>query len=141
MTIAYIRFDIYFSPNERFMIAKTWSSYTISGKVYTSSKAVFIPVTFGNHSTFLRSHVVECDVLLLMSRESLQKAACLINFYLDKVYMFGQEVEVKISKSGHYCVPVIKDDKQETIKNVLLSSPIDSSDDKINEKKIVKLHK
>ena len=111
------------------------------GPTYTSTRVVIIPVMFGSHRAMLRTHVVDCEIPLLMSRQSLKRAHCKIDFVHDKVFMFGEEVPVKISRSGHYCVPLTNDDKQETIHNILFTSPINPDDDKANQKKVLKLHK
>lgn len=111
------------------------------GPTYTSTQVVIIPVIFGSHRAMLRTHVVNCEIPLLMSRQSLKRAHCQIDFVQDKVVMFGEQVPVKISRTGHYCVPLTSDDKQETIHNVLFTSPINPDDDKANQKKVMKLHK
>lgn len=110
------------------------------GPVYTSTKAVILPVTFGSSKVKLRTYVVECDIPLLMSRTSLKRAQCHMDFVTDKVFMFGEEIPVKISRTGHYCVPITPDDNPELVKNVLFTSPLKPEDDG-NRKKILKLHK
>ena len=111
------------------------------GPVYLSTTAVILPVTFGSNKVKLRVQVVNCDVPLLISRQSLKGAHCFIDFVGDKVFMFGEEIPVKLSKTGHYCISLLCDDKRETIQNVLFTSPLVSEDGKSNQKKILKLHK
>ena len=112
------------------------------GPVYTSTRVAFIPITLGTQKVTLRTYVVDCDVPLLMSRQSLKRAQCHIDFVHDKVYMFGEEVPMKLSRTGHYCVPLVSEDKSGMVKNVLFTSPVDPSDsNKSNHKKVLKLHK
>ena len=111
------------------------------GPVYSSSKIVTIPVTFGSQKARLATHVVECDVPLLISRQSLKRAHCQIDFVQDRVYMFGEEVMVKLSKTGHYCLPLTSDNREEIVQNVLFSSPINPGSETENLKKVTKLHK
>ena len=89
------------------------------GPTFTSTRVVTIPVMFGSHRAMLRTHVVDCEIPLLMSRQSLKRAHCQFDFVHDKVFMSGEQVPVKISRTGHYCVPLTNDHKQETIHNVL----------------------
>ena len=76
------------------------------GPTYTSTRVVIIPVMFGSHRAMLCIHVVDCEIPLLMSCQFLKRANCKIDFVHDKVLMFGEEVPVKISRTGHYCVPL-----------------------------------
>ena len=111
------------------------------GPVYSSTKIVIIPVTFGSEKARLATHVVECDIPLLMSRQSLKKAHCQIDFVYDRVFMFGKEVNVKLSKTGHYCLPLTTNNKKESIQHILFSSPINPGDNTENHRKVTKLHK
>lgn len=113
------------------------------GEIYTSNRVVDIPVFFGSQSARLRTDVVVCDIPLLLSRVSLKRADCHLDFTNDKIYMFGEEIPITISKSGHYCVPLIRGSSEHSsvISQVLYSSPLQSDDDEGNHRKILKLHK
>ena len=112
-----------------------------NGPVYLSTAAVILPVTLGSTKVNLLVQVVNCDVLLLISRQSLKGAHCFIDFIGDNVFMFGKEKPLKLSKTGHFCISLLCDDKSGTIQNILFTSPIISEAGKSNQKKIVKLHK
>ena len=77
------------------------------GKIYRSTEAVILPVYFGKTHGKLRANVIECDIPLLLSRESLKRGECQIDFQSDQVIMMGEEVPIKVSQSGHYCIPLI----------------------------------
>ena len=84
------------------------------GPTFTSTRVVTIPVMFGSHRAMLRTQVVDCEIPLLKSRQSLKQAHCQIDFVQDKLFMVGEQVPFKISRTGHYCMPRTNGDKQET---------------------------
>ena len=110
-------------------------------QVYISKEMMVIPIQLGPHKLRLMTSVVETDVPLLISRESLKRASAEIDFKQDQIRILGDVVDVVISKTGHLCVPLVSRDIKQTVKQVLFSCPLQENDDKVNEKKIHKLHK
>ena len=43
---------------------------------------------------------------MLLSKNSVKKANMKINFLIDKVNIFGREVDLKVISSGYYAVPI-----------------------------------
>ena len=111
------------------------------GEIFTSSEIVTLPIQIGSQHVKLRTNVVDCDVPLLLSRESLKRANAEIDFRTDSVSLLGEKVEVKVSKSGHLCVSLEPRRGTHNVKQVLFSSPLNVNDVSGNEKKILKLHK
>ena len=111
------------------------------GEIFTSSEIVTLPIQIGSQHVKLRTNVVECDVPLLLSRESLKRDNAEIDFRTDSVSLLGEKVEVKVSKSGHLCVSLEPRRGAHNVKQVLFSSPLNVADTLGNEKKILKLHK
>lgn len=111
------------------------------GDIITSREIVTIPVQFGSQRVKLRTNVVSCDVPLLLSRESLKRADAEIDFKRDTVSLLGELVDVKVSRTGHLCVPLTLEMQTQHVKQVLFSSPLQDNDDGANERKILKLHK
>ena len=112
------------------------------GPLFTSKKLAIIPVQLGSQKFKLISSVVECDVPLLLSRVSLKRADATIDFKSDELWIAGDKIEVKESKSGHLCVPLITRNVKQTVKQVMFSCPLQKDDDdKANITKIEKLHK
>ena len=89
----------------------------------------------GNTQVQLDTHVVESDIPLLMSRESLKRAEADIDFQRDTIKILGETIDLKISKSGHLMIPLIINTH-----DCFLTSPI-SPDNPNLEKQIHKLHK
>ena len=110
-------------------------------EVILSTELVVIPVYFGSQQVRLMTNVVDRDLPLLISRESLKRAEAEIDFKNDRVNLLGEQVNVVISQSGHLCIPLIQKCVKQCVKQVLFSSPLQVNDDKANEKKISKLHK
>ena len=113
------------------------------GKVVVSKELIVIPVQFGSQQAKLMICVVDCDVPLLLSRESLKRANAEIDFKQDKVVILGEQINVMISSSGHLCIPILcnSSTSKQRVKQVLFSSPLQSDDNQANQRKIIKLHK
>ncbi len=50
--------------------------------------------------------VVECELPLLLSKSSMKRAQTQLYFVNDKAHMFGNEIDLKYTTSGHYCIPI-----------------------------------
>lgn len=105
------------------------------GKTYNASKQVSIPAIIGERKVMIETHVVQCAIPLLLSRKSMQKAHTKIDFKKNKAVMFGKEIELMFTTSGHYFIPLVSQE----ISSILLSTPIKSEVD--NKKIALKLHK
>ena len=46
------------------------------------------------------------EIHLLLSKESMKKAGTKIDFVKDKVIIFGKEISLQFTSSGHYAVPL-----------------------------------
>ena len=91
------------------------------------------------------TEVIKKDIPLLLSKASLKKAGACLDLKNDKALMFGQEIQLQLTSSGHYCVD-IKSAKDFERKPYLLSShEVLMINDEMNpsekKKKLVKLHK
>ena len=89
------------------------------------------------------TEVIKKDIPLLLSKASLKKAC--LDLKNDKALMCGQEIQLQLTSSGHYCVD-IKSAKDFERKPYLLSShEVLMINDEMNpsekKKKLVKLHK
>ena len=113
------------------------------GKQFASPKIVAIPVYLTKHTKItLLTDVVSADIPLLISRDTLQKTNANIDFKLNKITMLGEEIDVVVSESGHYCLPLARlpDANDKHTAKVLFSYKFDDEQES-NYKKIVKLHR
>lgn len=107
------------------------------GETYDSMKIYNIPVNIGGIPAAIQTHVIDCDIPLLLSRESLKKAHAEIDFASDTIYMFGKKLPIKTSKTGHLLLPLTKFISEDCF----LTSPIDINNPDLYKKQITKLHK
>ena len=50
--------------------------------------------------------VVKSEIPLLLSKESMKKAGTKIDFVKDKIIIFGKEISLQFTSSGHYSIPL-----------------------------------
>ena len=81
--------------------------FGVGGPVYESEKQVKFPAIIGTRKVFLEGDLTDCDLPLLLSKESMKKAGTQKNFKNDKVTMLGQKSKLKLTSSGHYAIPLM----------------------------------
>ena len=92
-----------------------------------------VPLKVEDVNFMLKIEVVPSDIPLLLSKETMKTAKAKINFVEDKIELFGREVPMTCTSSGHYAIPVTKSSP---------SSIVMLADQDIKDKKSVakKLH-
>ena len=75
-------------------------------KMIKSNRCVKIPVKIAEIPVILSTDVIDYDIPLLLSKETMKKANTQIDFCEDKVHIFGRKIDIKFSSSGHYCIPL-----------------------------------
>ena len=110
-----------------------------------SFETATIPAEIAGVKCQIITEVIKKDIPLLLSKASLKKAGACLDLKNDKALMFGQEIQLQLASSGHYCVD-IKSAKDFERKPYLLSShEVLMINDEMNpsekKKKLVKLHK
>ena len=115
------------------------------GQVYCSLFAITLPFYINNVRHFLSTDVVSCDVPLLLSRESLEKANAIINFQSGEVTFLDQQIPVIVTRSGHYCLPLTRDLAltNKHTQNIMFNFRIGTNSTDMDElkRKVIKLHK
>ena len=117
------------------------------GKIYDSVDCVQLPVYVGRKRVILTTHVVTCNIPLLLSRDSMKKAGCHLDFMNDRVTLFDEHISLRLSQSGHYCVPLFQYCNQSVnalrnhVQNVMFSTPSFSTDKDKCIRQVRKLHK
>ena len=71
-----------------------------------SFKAVTVPATIGKDDVLIKTEVIQNDVLLLLSKDSMKKTNVKIDFANDKVSFLDQNVDIMLTSTGHYAVPI-----------------------------------
>ena len=103
------------------------------GTVLKSKRKVTFPCSVAGVECNIEADVVDCDIPLLLSKDSMKKAKMKLDLENDSASIFGNEVQLQCTSSGHYCVPInqIKVNVEETA-SVLVSTS--QSKDKVIEK-------
>ena len=66
-----------------------------------SNKIVKIPATIWSKNVMIEANVVNNDIPLLLSRDSMKRANMIVNFNTDKAVLFGEEVSLHSTKCEH----------------------------------------
>ena len=70
----------------------------------SSLKKVRLPAFIAGMTGQIDTEVVPCDIPLLLSRNSMQKSNTKLDFAKNSVNMFGKDIELSFTSSGHYCI-------------------------------------
>ena len=99
------------------------------GEKVCSQQLVKIPALIGQKKIFIETDVVKKDIPLLLSKKSMKKADTELNFRDDTVTMLNQKIDLQVTRSGHYTIPldqnqqiIEKVDRKETVAITLLNS-------------------
>ena len=87
-----------------------------AGKAYPSIKQVNIPVHIGEQPGYILTDVVDCEIPLPLSKDSMKKAGSKLDFVNDVIVMSGQQIQLQHTSNGHYCIPITS--KQIPIRNL-----------------------
>jgi transposase InsO family protein len=65
-----------------------------------------IPISLCGKDILLETHIVDNDVPLLLSRESMKKMGAIIDFRENTLQVLGGQGDIQITQSGHVVVPI-----------------------------------
>ena len=107
------------------------------GTVLKSNRKVIFPCSVAGVECEIEADVVESDIPLLLSKDSMKKAKMKLDLENDSASIFGNEVQLQCTSSGHYFVPIdqVKVNVEETSSALISTS---QSKDKLSI--IEKLH-
>ena len=86
-----------------------------------------LPVVIAGKEATIKTDVIESDIPLLLSKVAMKKAKMKIDLEKDVCEIFGKEVELMTTSSGHYCVPLLSEVYKEDDDITLFCSPGRSS--------------
>ena len=78
------------------------------GKRVKSQKCVSLPATIGSMDITINADIVDNDIPLLLSRDSMKKANMNLDFENDTVTILGERIPLVTTASGHYSIPITK---------------------------------
>ena len=76
------------------------------GKPVTAITSACIPVTIGTKDVMLQTDVVTKEIPLLLSKQSMKKCGSVLDTKTDTIQMFGENINLINTTSGHYAVPI-----------------------------------
>ncbi|KAL5019436.1 hypothetical protein ScPMuIL_003481, partial [Solemya velum] len=96
-----------------------------------------IPATIVSNSVRIWTDVVDSHIPLLLSREAMKKAEVRLDIRNDSAEIFGKQVSLNVTSSGHYCVYLQKEIPVEDVCVVNLEEISNEEHQKV----ILKLHR
>ena len=113
-----------------------------NGDILYSKFCVELPCRLAGNDIKIMTDVVDSAIPLLLSKESMKLADTVIDFKKDEVHMFGKNLKLSCSLSGHYFLPLSRISK-ETNQNIVLFATNSIAESSLAEKKKIatKLHK
>ena len=99
------------SENDRRRIISKSSDHKFRfgvGKIFHSKEEVILPMYIDDIQILMKIQVIEAKIPLLISRNSLKKANAHLNFEKDTLDILGKQISLKVTTSGHYCIPLRK---------------------------------
>ena len=113
------------------------------GAQVKSTQNVVIPAKIGETCCKIATEVVDVDIPLLLSKESLKRAGTILDLNKDKAIMFAKPVNLNFTSSGHYCIDICKDQNsyQDCMESVLKLDEIENMNYDEKKKTLLKLHR
>ena len=116
-------------------------------EVIYSFKQAAIPICIGGENGLLETEVVDIDLPLLMSKQSMKKTGMILNFDRDTATFNGQEVNLDTTSSGHYSLSLTKSrsqlvtvSKSTAVQGALMTINVAGKTEKERRKIVQKLH-
>ena len=132
------------SENDNIKLLESSSSFKFGdGNVVKSVGKVFIPIELSGKKVKLATEVINKNLPLLLSRESMKKAKTVINFHDGTCYMFGNKQNLQMTSNGHFCVPLNKtsfDREGNTSHMILFNDKLENKNESERMRIAKKLH-
>ena len=87
-------------------------TFKFGGGERLRSKGEFkLPAVIAGKEVFIRTDVVDSDIPLLLSRRAMKTAGVKMDLESDTAMIFGKDVALNMTTSGHYCIPIDRAEK------------------------------
>ena len=70
-----------------------------------------LPAVIAGKEVTIRTDVVDSDLPLLLSRQAMKTAGVKMDLENDTVNIFGKDIALNLTNSGHYCIPIDRAEK------------------------------
>ena len=108
------------------------------GEKLASIASYDLPAFLAEKEVIIHTDVVESDIPLLLSLQAMKKAKIKLDLEKDSAEIFGQNIMLNHTSSGHYCIPI---DKGEISLENVCTVKLWELDDKERYKTLLKLHR
>ena len=98
-----------------------------------------LPAVIAGKEVTINTDVVDSDIPLLLSRSAMKKAGVKMDLENDSATIFGKDVALNLTTSGHYCIPI--DRTEEIAVEEVFSVKLEDMDRKEKYKTLNKLHR
>ena len=109
------------------------------GEIMRSKGEYSLPAVVAGKDVMIRTDVVGSDIPLLLSRSAMKTAGVKMDMENDTANIFGKDVALNLTTSGHYCIPI--DRMEEIPVEEVFSVKLEEMDSKDRYKTLVKLHR
>ena len=93
--------------NKHQKFSKTYSTFKFGdGNECVAVENVVIPVVIGKKMYKISVDIVENEIPLLISRKTMKSLGMNMNFETDSIEIDGQRIQLFVTSTGHYCVPL-----------------------------------
>ena len=86
-----------------------------NGKRVKSYMKATIPAQIGDTRCTIETEVVNVELPLLLSKESLKRANTVLDMSNDKATMFQQPIDLNYTSTGHYCINICNNKKGDKV--------------------------
>ena len=114
------------------------------GKEALAEKTMTIPVFIGNSKYMIESEIVDNEIPLLLSRNSMKTANMILNLKDDTARIGNKVIDLACTNTWHYCLPLTKFLLRDDIKvyNIILNtSNLEEMTKDKKRSKALKLHR
>ena len=115
-------------------------TFKFGGGTRLKSQAEYcLPAVIAGKEVTIKTDVVRSDIPLLLSRSAMKKAGVKMDLENDSAKIFGEDIALNLTTSGHYCIPI---DRTENIAvEEVLSVKLEEIGRQDKLKTLLKLHR
>ena len=115
-------------------------TFKFGGRTRLKSQAEYcLPAVIAGKEVTIKTDVVRSDIPLLLSRSAMKKAGVKMDLENDSAKIFGKDIALNLTTSGHYCIPI---DRTENIAvEEVLSVKLEEMGRQDKLKTLLKLHR
>ena len=132
------------SPSDREKVKNENSEKTFrfgGGETLTSLGAFLIPATVADKKIMIKTDVVDSNIPLLLSKDAMKKASMKLDLENDTAQIFGTNVVLNETSSGHYCIPIRNEMAETKTIHESVNEVHIGTDDKKKYRALLKLHR